>query len=57
MRILRAIARLEITARRMVGRGGGEWHLPPLPRLLEQILDLTGLPVTLYTKLVTVNSG
>ena len=57
VRILGAIARLEITATRMVGRGGGEWHLPPLPRLLEQILDLTGLPVTLYTNLVTVHSG
>src|SRR5262249_29230199 len=50
VRILRAITRLEITATRMGGDGGGEWHLPPLPRLLQQILELAGLPETLYTQ-------
>ena len=57
MRVLKAITRLEITATRVVGSSGEEWHLTPLPPLLQQILDLAGLPATLYTQLATVNSG
>jgi transposase len=57
VRILGAIARLEITATRTVADTGEEWYLAPLPPLLQQILDLAGLPTTLYTKLATVNSG
>jgi transposase len=57
VRILGAIARLEITATRMAGGAGEEWCLSPLPPLLQQILDLAGLPATLYTDLATVNSG
>jgi transposase len=57
VRILKAITRLEITATRVVGSSGEDWHLAPLPPLLQQILDLAGLPATLYTQLVTVNSG
>jgi transposase len=56
-RILKAITRLEITATRVAGASEEEWHLTPLPPLLQQILDLAGLPVTLYTQLATVNSG
>jgi len=57
VRILKAIARLEITATRVEGSSEEEWHLPPLPPLLQQILDLAGLPATLYTQLATMNSG
>ena len=57
MRVLKAITRLEITATRVVGSSGEEWHLAPLPPLLQQVLDLAGLPATLYTQLATVNSG
>jgi transposase len=57
VRLLRAVARMEITATRMNGTEEEGWHLTPLPPLLRQILELAGLPVTLYTKLATVNSG
>jgi transposase len=57
VRILKAITRLEITATRVVGSSGEEWHLTPLPPLLQQILDLAGLPATLYTQLATADSG
>lgn len=57
VRILKAIARMEITATQMPGDMGEEWHLSALPPLLGQILDLAGLPITLYSKLATVNSG
>jgi transposase len=57
VRILRAVARMEITATCVAGVGGEEWHLSSLPPLLGQILELVGLPLTLYTKRAITNSG
>jgi transposase len=57
VRILRAIARMEITVMCVVVNGAEEWHVSSLPPLLRQILALAGLPETLYTKLATLNSG
>jgi transposase len=57
VRVLRAVARMEITATRVFGMDNEEWHLAPLPPLLLKILDLVGLPATLYTNLATWNSG
>jgi transposase len=57
VRILRAIARMEVTAIQVHCDAGDQWDLSPLPSLLRQILDLAGLSETLYTKLATVNSS
>jgi transposase len=57
VRLLRAIARMEIAALRAVACDTEEWHLSPLPPLLLKILELAGLPATLYTKLAIVSSG
>ena len=56
VRMLRAVARMEITVTQVLGQEE-EWHLSPLPPLLLKILDLAGLPTTLYTNLGTLNSG
>jgi transposase len=56
-RLLRAIARMEIAAVRVVGCDTEAWQLSLLPPLLLKILELAGLPATLYTKLATVSSG
>jgi transposase len=52
VRLLRAIARLEMTVTRVELGRGTQWSLTPLPALLEQTLSLLMLPRTLYTKLV-----
>lgn len=57
VRLLRAIARMEITATQIVGMQESEWHLSTLPPLLLQILDLAGLSLSLYTKLGAEYSG
>jgi transposase len=56
-RILRSVARMEITATCAVVDGVEQWHLSALPPLLRQILELVGLPASLYTQLATMNSG
>lgn len=56
VRILRAVARMEITATCVVAAGVEQWHLTSLPPLLRQILELAGLSASLYTQLATVNS-
>jgi transposase len=56
VRLLRAIARLEITLTCVEGKGGRRWQLPPLPPLLKRVLSLLGLPSKVYTRLAH-NSG
>ena len=56
VRLLRAIARLEITLTCVEGTGGSRWQLTPLPHLLKRILSLLGLPSKVYTRLAH-NSG
>src|SRR5438128_189731 len=55
-RTLRAVARMEITATCAVVDGFEQWHLSALPPLLRQILELVGLPASLYTQFATLNS-
>jgi transposase len=57
VRILRAIGRLEITAINVGGDKEAHWYLAPLPPLLRQILDLAGLPETLYLNIASTNSS
>jgi transposase len=57
VRMLRAVARMEITATCAVAEGVEQWHLSALPPLLGQILELAGLPASLYSQLATMNSG
>lgn len=50
-RMLRAVAGLEMTLS-VIQLGQQQWwYLPPLPRLLVRVLDLLGLPPSLYTNL------
>jgi transposase len=56
VRILRAVARMEITATCAEVGGMKHWHMTSLPPLLQKILDLAGLSASLYTQLATVNS-
>jgi transposase len=51
VRMLRAIARLEMTLTRVESRRGTTWMIMPLPALLKKILVLLKLPPTLYTSL------
>lgn len=51
VRLLRAIARLEITLTCVEGKGGRRWQLTPLPPLLKRVLSLLGLPSKVYTRL------
>ena len=50
-RLLRAISRLGVTVSRQEMGEKQWWYLPALPRLLVRVLDLLGLPTTLYTNL------
>jgi transposase len=51
VRLLRAIARLEMTLTRVESGKGTSWSITPLPDLLEQVLALLNLPRSLYTEL------
>jgi|tagenome__1003787_1003787.scaffolds.fasta_scaffold20870162_1 transposase len=50
-RLLRGIARLQLTLSEVVYQGVASWHLPVLPSLLVRVLALLGLSPTLYTDL------
>jgi transposase len=56
IRVLAAIADLEITLTRVESEGTHHWHLPPLPELLVKVLGYLGLPETVYTRLVNNSS-
>lgn len=56
VRLLKAIARLEITLSCVEGQGGRSWQLTPLPLLLKRVLGLLGLSSRVYTRLAH-NSG
>ena len=56
VRLLKAIARLEITLTCVEGKGGRTWHLTPLPPLLRRVLILLGLSSKVYAELAD-NSG
>jgi transposase len=55
-RLLKAIARLEITIGNLDGRKGGDWYLTKLSPLLLRVLELANLSPDLYTRLIR-NSG
>jgi transposase len=50
-RLLRGIARLQLTLTEVTCQGLACWHLPALPSLLVRVLALLGLSPTLYTGL------
>jgi transposase len=52
VRLLKAIARLEITLTCIERRSGQSWQLTPLPPLLMRVLRLLGLSSKVYTRLV-----
>ena len=56
VRLLKAIARLEITLTCVEGSSGPSWQLTPLPPLLKRVLSLLGLASKVYTRLA-YNSG
>jgi transposase len=56
VRLLKAIARLEMTLTCVEGSSGPSWQLTPLPPLLKRVLSLLGLSSKVYTRL-THNSG
>ncbi|MGO9922359.1 MAG: IS1634 family transposase [Isosphaeraceae bacterium] len=56
IRVLKAIAKAEITLTRVEQGDGCCWHLKPLPELLRRVLAYLGLPETVYTRLV-INSS
>lgn len=53
VRLLRAVARLQMTVSCVALSGQSHWLLTPLPRLLEQILTLLGLPRDTYMRLAS----
>jgi transposase len=55
-RLLKAIARMEITVSQVNAEGESQWYLSVLPPLLRRILELVGLPPSTYTDLAE-NSG
>src|SRR5262245_9547403 len=55
-RLLKAIARMEITLTRMESEGDVKWYVSMLPPLLLRIMELVGLSEHIYTGLAT-NSG
>jgi transposase len=55
-RLLKAIARLEVTLTRVESEDDLQWHVPALPPLLLRILKLVNLSGDIYTRLAT-NSG
>ena len=50
--LLGAIARAEITLTRAEWRGEEQWHLTPLPPLLERTLACMGLSASVYQRLL-----
>ena len=56
VRLLKAIARLEITLTCVEGEGSRHWQLTPLPPLLKRVLILLGLSSKVYTHMAH-NSG
>jgi transposase len=56
VRLLKAIARLEMTLTSVEGNSGPNWQLTPLPALLKRVLSLLGLSIKVYTRLAH-NSG
>lgn len=54
--LLKAIARAEITLTHITGAGQAQWHLTPLPDLLNRVLTYMGLNPLLYKRL-TDNSS
>ena len=56
VRVLKAIAKAEITLTRAETEDGSCWHLTPLPELLRRVLAYLGLPETVYTRLVMNSS-
>jgi transposase len=55
-RLLKAIARMEITLTRAESMDESRWYMPALPPLLQHILELVDLSEDIYTGLAT-NSG
>jgi transposase len=51
-RLLKTITRMGITLTHMTDSEDSCWHISALPPLLVRILELTGLPVAIYTNLV-----
>ena len=56
LRVLGAIARLEMTLTRISGPDGEHWYISPVPQLLERVLEYLGLSPALYKRLAE-NSG
>ncbi|MGZ3303783.1 MAG: IS1634 family transposase [Isosphaeraceae bacterium] len=56
VRVLKAIAKAEITLTRAETEDGSRWHLTPLPELLRRVLAYLGLQETVYTRLVMNSS-
>lgn len=54
VRLLKAVAREEITLTRIDFAGTMHWHLTPLPGLLHQLLTFLKLSPTLYTRLTNI---
>jgi transposase len=48
-RLLRGIARLQMTLTKVVWGAMEQWQMPPLPTLLVRVLDFLGLSPSLYT--------
>jgi transposase len=55
-RMLKAIVKMGITLTLAIAGDHSRWYVSPLPPLLERILELVGLPATLYTRLA-LNTG
>lgn len=55
-RLLKAIARMELTLTRVDSGDESQWYVSALPPLLLRILELVGLTESIYTNLTT-NSG
>jgi transposase len=57
VRLLRAVSRMGLTLTRIESAEGCDWHVTPLPGLLDQILGLLGLGRELYTGLAAQDTG
>lgn len=55
VRLLKAVAREEITLTKIDIAGTTQWHLTPLPELLNQLLGYLRLSPTLYTRLINIS--
>jgi len=56
IRVLGAIARLEMTLTQISGPDGDHWYISPVPQLLERVLEYLDLSPALYKRLAE-NSG